>query len=63
MLGRPGNNLKSGIVCELGPPPPVLVFSGPAFFFFFFFPLYKWVFLSFFTFFFSELFSFHNALN
>lgn len=34
MLGRPGNNLKSGIVCELGPPPPVLVFSGPAFFFF-----------------------------
>ena len=25
MLGRPGNNLKSGIVCELGPP------TGPSF--------------------------------
>lgn len=29
LLGRPGNNLKSGIVCELGPHP-----------FFFFFPFF-----------------------
>ena len=57
MLGRPGNNLKSGIVCELGPP------TGPSFLrsslnFFFFFPLYKWVFL-FFSLTFSSFFLCH----